>query len=265
MAKSITRKINFLGRVKINEHDVVLQTYQSERCVGVTVAHLTLPEHDKRVKETPEWSSADVILRARDKSSDNYFEVSLGSVLEVRAKRNSIFHGEMPGFTDIDNIKFSIRVVGPRKNVLASIDDFRADNDKPIDRDEIFQLRVQDLEEETWLIDWTAGSPVLVLDTEYAEYFMDSPFTHALVLPAAFREILSKAAQAAHEDGDSAEEWVDQFIEYAQIQTNAGAFPYDEDPNSSIVSDWVDGSVRRFARSYRLKTTLIELQNRKAA
>ena len=263
MSKSITRKINFLGRVKINEHEVVLQTYVGERYVGVEVAHLTLPENDKRVKETPEWSRADVILRARDKSSDNYFEVNLGTVLEVRAKKNSIFRDEMPGFTDIENIKFSIRVIGPRKNVLASIDDFKADNDTPIDRDEIFQLRVQDLEEESWLIDWTSGAPVLVMDTDYAEHFMNSAFTHALILPAAFREILSKAAQATHEDGDGAEEWVNQFIEFAQIQMNAGAFPYDEDPDSSGVRDWVDAAVRKFALSYRLKSTLIELQTGK--
>lgn len=263
MSKSISRKINFLGRVRINEHDVVLQTYLGERYVGVEIAHLTLPEKDKRVKETPEWARANVILRARDKSSDNYFEVNLGTVLEIRAKRNSIFRDEMPGFTDIENIKFSIRVIGPRKNILASIDDFKADNDTPTERDEIFQLRIEDLEEETWMIDWSSGSPVLVLDTEYAEQFMDSPFTYALVLPAAYRAILTKAAQSTHEDGDGAEEWVNQFVDYAQVQTNAGAFPYDEDPDSSGVRDWVDASVRKFARSHRLKSTLIELQTGK--
>lgn len=252
MAKT-KRTINFLDRLSIPEQNVALRTEARGDELAVEVASVSLPVIERKWKNAEIWPSADVILKARCKVSDSYFEARLGSVTEVAGRSGMLLNAVMPGFTEISAIKFDLVVRSSRKMILASLIGFAADNDRPYDRDQLLKTRIMDLEEESVRLQWEDDEPVLLADKDYAEQHLRSPFTRALVLPPIIREILNKAVYEA-EEGETGG-WVDRWIKWAEgmngLRPGSGS-------DESEVSRWVDDSVAKFARSYRLKSKVLE-------
>lgn len=250
MAKT-KRTINFVDRLSIPEQNVALRTEARGDEIAVEVASITLPVAERKWKNAGIWQTSEVILKARCKVSDTYFEVCLGTVLEVSGRSGMLLNAIMPGFTEISAIKFDLVVRSPSKLILASLVGFSADNDKPFDRDNLLKTRIMPLEEESVRLIWEEEEPVLLADKEYAEQHLRSPFTRALVLPPVIREILTTAVVRA-EDGEG-DGWVDRWISWAEGLN--GMRPTSGDEESA---QWVDEAVRKFANSYRLKTKVLE-------
>lgn len=249
MAKT-KRTVNFIDRLLIPEQNVALRTEARGDEIAVEVASIVLPVAERKWKNADIWPTSDVFLKARCKVSDSYFEVRLGTVMEVSGRSGMLLSTVMPGFTEISAIKFDLVVRSPAKMILASLIGFSADNDKPFDRDNLLKTRIMPLEEESVRLLWEDEEPVLLVDKEYAEQNLRSPFTKALVLPPVLREILSTAVARA-EDGEG-EGWVDRWISWAEGLN--GIRPSDEDETAQ----WVDDAVAKFAKNYRLKTKVLE-------
>lgn len=251
MAKT-KRTINFVDRLSIPEQNVALRTEARGDEIAVEVAAISLPLPERKWKNAAVWPTAEVILKARCKVSDTYFEASLGTVIEVTGRSGMLLNAIMPGFTEISAIKFDLIVRSQSKMLLASLVSFNADNDKPFDRDNLLKTRIMPLEEESIRLIWEEEEPILLADKDYAEQHLRSPFTRALVLPPVIREILTTAVERA-EDGEG-EGWVDRWIQWAEGLNGMRPASGEEEESSQ----WVDGAVRKFANGYRLKSKVLE-------
>ena len=244
------RKINFLGKQNLAHQNVTILTNALEDGrIEVRVAALDLPQ--PRGLPADEWRSARVILKARDKVADAYFEHDLGSVGEVTARSGTLMTGIMPNFAYVGAIRFDLAVISSSKRYLCKLENFPASNDKPLDRDEILKVRHEDLGERSWFIDWS-DVPELVINTRYAATRLHTSECYALIMEPAFHQVLVRAATLKAAEDDAAEDWVDAFVDFGV--SRAGALPEDCDPADARILAWADVAVGRFAQSAMLLT-----------
>lgn len=252
----VQRRFSFTDRVAIAESSVSARTFVTGTGeVGLQIDRIAFPAGAERHRNKQVWPTARVICKARDRRLDVYYNEDIGSVAEVQARGANVHTAILPGFKNLSGIKLSIRVIDPdTKRLITSIDDFRADNDNDLDRDELFEVLTENLEEEVWKVDWESDSPILVVDTQFADQMLRSPMFAAMVLPNALREVLAKAAASFSEDDGRG--WESKFVRFAE--TLSGPKPDEGESDSPAIQGWIERSVAAFAKKNSLKTKMMD-------
>jgi hypothetical protein len=239
------RRFNYIDRVRLPENGVDIRTFPNASgtiCAKIDRIEIDRPKQQSR--NFARFANGKVILRARDKASDAYFQRVLGTVAEVEA----LSTGGMPeltmkGFRDISSIKFDLLVVAEDKQVMASLLDFRADNDKPTSKEQLFKIVSKPIGEQVWLIDWEDDRPTIVFDTECA-HLVDSELTRVMVFPHVIRAVLPKAIEKTMVDDDCADPY------HADVMAWAESFA---GPYSPSNPGWIETVVTKFTARHQLK------------
>lgn len=225
------RRINSTGRKKIpRELAEILPGQEGRFDVRLDLGPLGLPAECR------------VIVEAHVQSVTERF--SFGTVANMEAEEPTILR-RLP----IEDTQFRVKVVDPAAGrLLARVDRLRADDREGSSRRELLLVRVRDLGPEPWRTELLpTGEPCLVLN-EYipgaASRITTDPVFQALVLPAAFRQVLhllwAGQEQIEPEEDTPASRW----LSFAEALTD------DDLPDWSdrdLVLDWVNKACAAFA------------------
>jgi hypothetical protein len=154
---------------------------------------------------------------------------------------------------------FRVRVVDESSYIgrlLASADKLRAGGDDDQDRASLMTLASRPLGQQTWRVNVRdTDKPELVINSAIPnamELLKSDPIFQALILPAAFKQVLLFYIwDNQFEEGSQPGKWLE------LAQQFAGDKPHSDDPSELL--EWIDTVVERFAEKYELK----EMINRK--
>ncbi|MTH97597.1 hypothetical protein [Roseibium sp. RKSG952] len=263
MAGSVKRALNYTNRLRLRLSDVRLRT---EPAVGggvrMLLDNLKLPKHGGDIHGDL-WLKSRIVVFAKQPKKDFLFSRAVCTVGEALSNGPDwVFQCDLSEFDDLMGIRFNLRVVAPGGRLLASLDEFRAENDRNLVA-ELLETMPADLGEESWFLDWSRGNgPVLLIDREIYEagLFRNSPTFHAFVLPDVFRTIVNRAVVDFEAAIDGEESWTTKWVGFAK--THGGGMDVEaalaDEARRTEIDEWIEKAIRQFSRKHSFKSRLIQ-------
>lgn len=228
------RRINSTGRKKIpREYISIVPQAEGGFICDLDLEPLELPAHGL------------LVVEAHRQSITERFD--FGTVSQP-GPAGSTFLRQLK----IEDATFRVKVVDPDNGrLLARADRLQPNENNESGRKELLTVKVKDLGPEPWKVEIdAAGEPVLILNEEIpaaGTRITSDPSFQALVLPAAFRQVLHllwAAREQTEQDGDTpASRW----IEFSQKLTRQDRPDWEE---SDEVMEWIDKACRAFADAH---------------
>jgi hypothetical protein len=247
------RRFNYTGRERIRRADVSIRLI-GEEPVRTFEAGLQLRDY-----ELP--PDAKVYVEAYEKAAFMRFDFgTVGSVSPPpEAKR------KLHEFEGSDVVRFRVKVVDERDHsgkLLAEADGILplVLEERERDRRPLLAVRSEDLGQQVWAIsypDSTQGMPVLSINSQVADRtaLVRSPLFMSLVLPAIFREILTRILIYENHCEMDDEDWKSQWLQFAhRVLPTAGEPP--EDRERAV--EWIDGVVGEFCSKQKSFTQFLD-------
>lgn len=260
----IQRRFNFTGRIDFDATDVSLRTSTNEQGVAIAhLDHLQLPlrgGHDES-----EWTNADVVLEAVRMATSSYRRNPIGTVADVVVGNFSrdIVLDEFEGAGDI---LFRLKVVArDDKRLLAAADRIHASGElPPPERDELIVVRVDDLGELPWRVDWTEPElvgPIVKVNKNLHDaetYLKRDALSIGAIIPQIFREVLYRICAEPHlRDTEWCKRWIG-VIRRIHDEPVPSIEDLRED-GISIADQWVSDVLSQFAVDHQMTTRTNEL------
>ena len=241
----ISSTINHTGRRKIRRDEIRILVSENPESVPEFEAFFSF-----RKEGLPD--TAAVFVEAYHRNTLQRFD--FGTVSQTRP----------PDSLKLDEIDlsgpvlFRVRIVDQAENAgrsLASADRIRPEGDNDEDqRSSLIIVRSKPMGEEVWKMSFEGGGkPELLVNSRIPDPIGQIKTNHlfqALILPAAFREILMYFLWNEDEEEDSVQlEWI-RFAEHL-----AGEKPHESDPFA--LKRWIDEVVEQFSARFRLCEMLV--------
>jgi hypothetical protein len=252
---STVRHFNYMDNFRIPENRVLIRTFaDASGDVVFRIEELDIPAPGKGSKNAAEFANGRVVLSARDRSADANFDMVLGTVAELVAGKR-VGDQRMPGVRDIENVRFSLRVINEAKRVMAHLDGFTADNDRPQNRHQLFKTRTEDLGEVTYFVEWEDDIPTIVIDEAVFTAFDRTPMMNALVVTPALAQIVPRIVGLFENDPEN--ETYLRVIGFCEEL--AGTMPADDEGRLA----WTDTVIANLSRKHKIKSALVEAYSKK--
>ena len=246
------RHYNYKDNVRIPENRVLIRTFEIEGEVVFRVEELDIPEPRQGSLNAAEFANGRVVLSARDKSADVNFSLDLGSVAEIMSGKK-VGDQKMPGFRDVSSVLFNLRVLNGDKMVMAHLEAFPADNDRPDNRLQLFKTRTDNLGEVPYLVEWDDDIPTIVIDEQFYVAFDGTAMMNALIVAPALTTIIPRIVALIEDDPEN--EFYLRVIGFGEDL--AGTLSTDS------VDTWMDTVIANLSRKHSIKTRLIEAYGKK--
>jgi hypothetical protein len=239
------KKINYTGRRKILKNEATFSIHKEENNVSFDVNFkldtTDIPDH------------ASLYVEAYYQETRQRF--SFGRIDEQKPPKDRLLNEiNLSG-----NTLFRILIVDEESahgKLLASGEQFRVWEDDKNNSQSLIAVEVKDLGSEVWKIEFDdCGEPELCIDRKIPDAInriSDDIFFQSLILPAAFREILTWYFWQGDEfGGEKRERW----MEFAEVY--GGKIPKHLEDQESIVK-WVDEVVMAFSSQFKLCEKFVE-------
>lgn len=164
---------------------------------------------------------------------------------------------------DIEDVTFRVKVVDPSNGrLLARADRLQPNGHDEGGRRELLTVRIKDIGPEPWKVEIdAAGEPVLILNDAIPaadSRITNDPVFQALVLPAAFRQVLhllwAENEQMEQDNDSSASRW----LKFSQALTNQDPPDWDD---TDAVMEWIDIACCAFAAQHPFMLALKDSVN----
>jgi|TARA_B110001469_G_C9577891_1_gene286603 hypothetical protein len=235
--------INFTNRSKINKQHVKFVTYEASD--GVL-------EFDVALDSFPKGNfpgDAKIYIEAHANVTRQIFDC--GTVANLKLPTNR----RLDELDRSSSPVFSLKIVEESDGmgrILASGEQFKA-NDDPNKEVELLPVVSHDLGEVPWKVDFSVSPHELIINSAIPngiEVFKGSTLFMALVLPAAFKEILTYYLSVGNEDHDeNSKNWM------LLAESFGGKKPDDDD--FEIKNAWVEDVISEFCIQHRWTDGLV--------
>lgn len=238
------RTFNYTQRRKIEKKEAQFSFEKDSLDSPVFNAHFSLDT-------TLYPSEAVIYVEAYYKETRQRFDY--GSVANIQPPKSRVLDKlDLTG-----PIKFRVLIVDEREShglLLASGDDFRADDSDDDDRSSILPVRKRDLGQLTWKVEFETGSmPELCVNNaipDVIEKVKSDPVFQSLILPSALKQVLVYYLwNEEDEDNDNYQQW----LSFAEMLA-------DKKPSTVDVIElltWVDEVVENFSSRFDLTDRLM--------
>ncbi len=167
---------------------------------------------------------------------------------------------EFPDFPNGEEVYYRLRIIDPKTHKLKGLAKTLKDADKmqkPTDIDPLLPVRLSQPEDGLgnlfWTVNFDNGFPLLIISSKKFNNYdpVKSPEFKALVLPEAFREILTNAFIHSAVSGGFPE-WAEKWRTFTMVNLGVAGCPettperLDENYIRST-SEWIDEVIRHFA------------------
>lgn len=240
---------NYTGRQTIQRNHVGIQTRKEKEVIVFDLRFLDLDHY-----ELPD--EAEVYLEAQRKAK--FMRFSLGTVGNMNLSPDD---NRLSKFEDPDEPLFRIKVVDHDKSalLLARVDGIvprNIDLTEEGEGESMLPVISRNTGEEIWKIE-IDDRPLLILSNRYRKEELSSDrLFRAVVMPQAFRQILTNAFLIDYDGYDpdiSDETWQYQWISMA-VNLSDSTPPNPEEDGDTAVLEWIDSAVSCFAEDNAFNT-----------
>lgn len=227
-------RINSTGRKKIQRDRIVILPQDNGSFVcDLDVANLGLPPTGR------------IVVEAHRQSITERFD--FGTVAEPGPVVPPVLR-----HLDVEDVTFRVKIIDPENGrLLARADRLQPNGHGEGGRRELLTVKIKNIGPEPWKVEIdAAGEPVLIVNDAIPAVdarITTDPVFQALVLPAAFRQVLhllwAESEQLEQDDESPASRWL------MFSQALSGQEPPDwEDPDAVV--EWIDAACRAFAAQH---------------
>jgi len=235
--------INYTNRAKINKQDFKITTFETGD--GALEFDFAID----RLKTEKFSNTAKIYLEAHANLTRQIFDCGTVSnfQLPINRKLDELDRSYSPAF--------SIKIVeesGGLGRILASGAQFKANDDPDLDV-ELLPVVSHDLGQVPWKVDFSARPHELIINSNIPngiELFKSDAAFKALVLPAAFKQILTHHLSNDNEDLDeNSKNW------FLLAESLFEEKPDDDD--LEILNGWIEGVISEFCMQHRWTEGLV--------
>ncbi len=239
------RRINYTGRKRVSQNDAKVSLLESGNRVAEFDVELSLSEYGLP-------ADALVFIEAHRQTSRMRFPY--GTVTGIRPPANRKLHE----FDSTEGILFRVlitSVAAPEGMLLAEADRIHPRRPEEVEDKRIPLLPAKpddNLGEQVFRLDFS-DRPMLLINSQVGDWRSVArvPVFVALVLPAAFQEILTRILHVEHHfDSEDMSDWKSQWLKFAARLPGVPDLPSDDEEDR--VDDWIGEAVAAFCRSFSI-------------
>jgi hypothetical protein len=231
------RRLNYTGRIRLSREDTQIVLEQQNDKFSFRA--------DLRLGDYKLPSDALVFVEAYRQSI--WMRFAFGTVGAVLPAANRV----LSEFDTPEDVRFRVKVTkaADQHILLAAADEIplrRADEQEG-GRLPLLPVKPEDLEHQLWRLDFSDDKPRLLINSSAGDWraIARSPAFHALVYPAALREVLTRVLIIdGHDDRDDLDDWRSLWMRFAVSLPGMDSPPSEDEGRY----DWVDSAVQAFAK-----------------
>ena len=253
MTAKRTKRLNWTGRITIDRS-----------CVEVTRVDVAIDKSDA-VNITLDLSdysfplAAEVVIEASHRLTLKRIEFgTIGNMIQSKVIDLSEFPSQnIPTFRllIVDKERTPGRLLGTAERIKIVATETGEESRN------ILKVDSRDLGEETWRVEFPSGEfPRLVINRKIPNFIYrleHDKELQGLILPVAFRTVLSELISKIHDydDGREQQEWVDKWIQFCK-ELYGAADPRQSNDFDGQLTSWVDECVTEFAETHSFATLI---------